>query len=154
MITKINNQFWGRMGEAEIRDWLILNGHEILFQNWRTSNLEIDLISRKENCCFFFEIKTRFINQKSKFLNTSEIHNLIDRKFNFKKQKNMKLAIKSYREMYPETEKIQIGFFSVVYFHFGKYIYHFYNPISSQLKSQYSENRSHFYDRIAHVPHF
>jgi Holliday junction resolvase-like predicted endonuclease len=150
----LNNQFWGRMGEAEAKDWLISNGHEILEQNWRTGKLEVDIISLHNRCCHFTEVKTRFINKPYLRLALPEIQLLIDRQFTLKKQDNLKIAIKNFKKINPQLKRYQIDFLAVVYFSYGKYIYHYKHPISCSTHTSYSQNRSHFYDRFNHVPHF
>lgn len=150
----LNNQFWGRMGEAEAKDWLISNGHKIMEQNWRTGKFEVDIISSINGCCHFTEVKTRFINKSIMGASFSQIQQLLDRQFNRKKQENLKLAMKNFRKINPHIKRYQIDFLAVVYFSYGKYIYHFKHPISCSLHTSYSQNTSHFYDRFNHVPHF
>jgi putative endonuclease len=69
----------GKEGEKLAEDFLIKSGFEIIEKNWRTGNLEVDLIAKKSKILIFVEVKTRFSNkfgepesfvnkQKQKFL--------------------------------------------------------------------------------------
>jgi|GEM_PF-1591388 len=127
---KLSNQFWGRMGEAEIRDWLISKGHEILELNWRSGHLEVDIISLFEGCCYFSEVKTRFIKRQPSSDLYNQIQALLDKQFNLKKQNNLKRAIRSFQKNNPQFKRVQIDFFSVIYISYVKNIYHFKHPIS------------------------
>lgn len=49
----------GDDGEEKIAKFLIKNGHEIIFRNYKTKYYEIDIISKKENTIYFTEVKTR-----------------------------------------------------------------------------------------------
>lgn len=130
MYLNMNNQFWGRMGEAEVRDLLVSKGHQILELNWRSGHLEVDLISVCEGCCYFSEVKTRFIKRTALLNWQQQIHGLLDKQFNLKKQSNLRLAVQRFRKINPQYKRIQIDFFSVIYISYGKNIYHFKHPIS------------------------
>jgi ribonuclease HII len=47
----------GDDGEEKIAKFLIKNGHEIIFRNYKTKYYEIDIISKKENTIYFTEVK-------------------------------------------------------------------------------------------------
>lgn len=49
----------GQKGEEIAREFLIRNGHEILFQNFRFERKEVDIISLWKNILIFTEVKTR-----------------------------------------------------------------------------------------------
>lgn len=49
----------GRMGEDEVCDYLIKNGHTILERNYRCGHLEIDIISLSSDGIHFVEVKSR-----------------------------------------------------------------------------------------------
>jgi len=53
----------GKKGEELAVAWLIQRGYELLFQNWRHSHLELDIIASKEEVLHFIEVKSR-TNQK------------------------------------------------------------------------------------------
>lgn len=52
----------GKLGENAAKEYLIENGYNILESNWRTGNLEVDLIVENKFCVAFVEVKTRAIN--------------------------------------------------------------------------------------------
>lgn len=52
----------GKLGENAAKNYLIDNGYTILESNWRTGNLEVDLIVENKFCVAFVEVKTRSIN--------------------------------------------------------------------------------------------
>ena len=49
----------GKAGEEVAIQFLRKKGHKILFQNWRSKHLEVDIISKLENGLVFTEVKTR-----------------------------------------------------------------------------------------------
>ncbi|WP_018630894.1 YraN family protein [Niabella aurantiaca] len=53
----------GKHGEALARAYLAENDYAILFQNWRYSHYEIDIIATKQGKLHFVEVKTRSSNQ-------------------------------------------------------------------------------------------
>ena len=53
------NRNIGDKGENIAIDYLQKEGYEIIATNWTTGHKEIDIITRKDNCYIFFEIKTR-----------------------------------------------------------------------------------------------
>lgn len=53
------NQNVGQEGEFIAIAYLTSLGHEILETNWRVEQLEIDIISKKDDLLVFTEVKTR-----------------------------------------------------------------------------------------------
>ena len=49
----------GRLGEDLACEYLRSRGHRILARNWRSSHLEIDLITRAPDGLHFAEVKSR-----------------------------------------------------------------------------------------------
>ncbi len=49
----------GRAGEDQAADYLTQHGYRILERNWRKKIGEIDIIAKKDNVIYFFEVKTR-----------------------------------------------------------------------------------------------
>lgn len=49
----------GKKGETIATEYLIHNGYEILFRNFRSKFGEIDIIARKTGTICFIEVKTR-----------------------------------------------------------------------------------------------
>jgi len=54
----------GQQGELIITEWLTKNDHEIIAQNWRCRQGEIDIIAlqKQTNILVFVEVKTRRLN--------------------------------------------------------------------------------------------
>jgi len=52
----------GKRGEALAVTYLVQKTYTILFQNWRYSHYEIDIIATKNNKLHFVEVKTRSNN--------------------------------------------------------------------------------------------
>lgn len=55
----MNKRKFGKVGEKIAQDYLKNNGYEIIETNFYTKKGEIDIISQKDNCLVFVEIKTR-----------------------------------------------------------------------------------------------
>ncbi|NCW12143.1 MAG: hypothetical protein EBV82_03085 [Chitinophagia bacterium] len=55
----MNNKDTGFFGENMAADYLLLNGYDILFRNWRYKHLEIDIIASKTGLLHIVEVKTR-----------------------------------------------------------------------------------------------
>ena len=49
----------GKLGEKLAEEYLIKNGYNILYRNWRYSHYEIDIIATKSNLIHFVEVKIR-----------------------------------------------------------------------------------------------
>jgi len=49
----------GAAGEQAAAEYLVRHGFRILERNFRTPRCEIDIITRKENCLYFVEVKYR-----------------------------------------------------------------------------------------------
>ncbi len=56
---KTLKQQTGRHGEQEAADFLTGEGHRIVCRNWRSSHLEIDIITYKDGILHIVEVKTR-----------------------------------------------------------------------------------------------
>jgi len=55
----MNHKDTGFFGENMATDYLLLNGFDILFRNWRFKHLEIDIIASKNGMLHIVEVKTR-----------------------------------------------------------------------------------------------
>ena len=49
----------GRQAEQAAADYLQRRGYNILDQNWRRRECEIDIVARKDGCIYFVEVKFR-----------------------------------------------------------------------------------------------
>lgn len=52
----------GKQGETLASDWLVANGYQILYRNWRHGRHEVDLIASKAGTIHFIEVKSRRSN--------------------------------------------------------------------------------------------
>ncbi len=50
----------GKEGEELAAKWLEEGGYRILHRNWRSGQLEIDIIAQKDKFLHFIEVKTRY----------------------------------------------------------------------------------------------
>lgn len=93
----------GNTGESMAAQWLPGKGFCILHQNWRHSNLEVDIIAEKENVLHFIEVKTR---RTRKFghpednVDKKKIQNLID-------------AAEEYLYQNPQWKRIQFDILAI-----------------------------------------
>lgn len=55
----MNRREIGKIGELIARDFLVQNHFQILAENYRTRNGEIDLIAMEKQCIVFIEVKAR-----------------------------------------------------------------------------------------------
>ncbi len=55
----------GRLGEDLAVKYLIDKGYEIVQRNYRVGRYEIDIIGKKEDVLYFFEVKSNFCNDES-----------------------------------------------------------------------------------------
>jgi putative endonuclease len=49
----------GKEGEQMAENYLLKNGFEVLYRNWRYSHYEIDIVALKNNIPHFVEVKLR-----------------------------------------------------------------------------------------------
>jgi len=59
-LAGMNNSQKGKIGETMALAWLQKHGYAILFTNWRSRHLEIDVIATKGDEIVFVEVKTRY----------------------------------------------------------------------------------------------
>ncbi len=53
----------GKFGERMAAEYLVLNGYQIVAQNFKCRLGEVDIIGKKDNKIVFFEVKTRTSDQ-------------------------------------------------------------------------------------------
>ena len=93
----------GNLGERMASAYCLDKGFRILHQNWRHSNLEVDIIAEKENVLHFIEVKTR---RTRKFghpednVDKKKIRHLID-------------AAEEYLYQNPQWKRIQFDILSI-----------------------------------------
>lgn len=49
----------GNIGEKKAKTFLLQKGYQIQATNWRTGNLELDIIAKKDDKLIIIEVKTR-----------------------------------------------------------------------------------------------
>ncbi len=94
----------GSIGEQAAVDFLLSNGYAILERNWRTGNLEVDIIALKDNVLAFVEVKSRSEN----FLVAPQ--NAVTKT----KQRNIISAAGRFVERYGREEEVRFDIISVV----------------------------------------
>ena len=82
----MNKRKFGIIGEKIAQDYLLKKGYEILKTNFYTKRGEIDIISKKDKCIIFVEVKTR---SNLKFGTPAM-------SVNFSKKNHIKLAAKTF----------------------------------------------------------
>ena len=93
----------GKTGETLAAIWFEGSGYEILHQNWRHKNLEVDIIAAKNNLLHFIEVKAvttlKFGNPEDK-ISPKKIKNLID-------------ASEEFLYQQPQWQRIQFDVLSI-----------------------------------------
>lgn len=87
-----NTTLVGQRGETAVCEYLVREGHEIVFRNFKTYYCEIDIVSVKGDTVFFTEVKTRKNNLAGGGLAA------IDKK----KLEKMRFAVECFLKYYPE----------------------------------------------------
>lgn len=93
----------GITGEALATIYLQGNGYNILYQNWRHSHWEVDIIAEKDGVLHFIEVKTR---RTKKFGHPEE-------SVGKKKIQNLINASKEYLYQQPQWKRIQFNILSI-----------------------------------------
>jgi putative endonuclease len=93
----------GRYGEKLAVSYLTNAAFKILFQNWRHSYYEIDIISSRENVLHFIEIKTR------RSLHFGFPEEAVDEK----KLEKLMIAAEEFLYQHPQWERVQYDILSI-----------------------------------------
>ncbi len=93
----------GKIGEELALAWFIAKGYSIIFTNWQSNHLEVDIIATKNEILHFVEVKTVSTN---KFGNPEE-------KVSKKKITNLINASEDYLFQYPEWKRIQFDVMAI-----------------------------------------
>ena len=91
-----HNEF-GRFGEQRSADYLRDNGYEILAQNYRYLNAEIDIVAKKEGILAIVEVKARnmgFLEDISNTINSKKIKLLTLAAHQFIVEHNLNLEVR------------------------------------------------------------
>ena len=94
----ILNKLVGNTGEYYVEKTLKKNGFHVKHRNYRTKNFEIDIIAKKDNETYIFEVKTIYTDEKNKdsALMLGELVN--------KKKRDRLIA---FAEMYMNNNKLE-----------------------------------------------
>ncbi|MDE3124852.1 MAG: YraN family protein [Bacteroidota bacterium] len=93
----------GNFGEEVAVKYILDNGFNLLFTNWRFKYWEVDIIALKNNMLHFVEVKTR---QQSPFGFPEDAVQL-------PKMTALKKAASAFLEIYPEYQEIQFDVISI-----------------------------------------
>ncbi len=93
----------GKMGEELALAWFSNKGYSIIFTNWQSSHLEVDIIASKNEMLHFIEVKTV---STIKFGNPEE-------KVSKKKITNLINASEDFLYNYPEWQRIQFDVMAI-----------------------------------------
>ena len=103
-LIKMKTKRIGDLGEQLAKKYLLEQGYEILFENWRHKRCEIDLIAQKEEICVFIEVKTR----KNESFGTPET--FVDDK----KMAKMNEAAEAFLILYPNHKELRFDIISII----------------------------------------
>lgn len=95
---------FGKIGEEMAINFLIKNQYSIIQKNWRSGNLEIDIIAKHENLLIFIEVKTR----KNKYFGNPEIN------VSLTKQKKLIKAANIFIETFQHNGEIRFDIISII----------------------------------------
>jgi putative endonuclease len=98
------HQDTGKKGEALAVHYLQKNGFAILYQNWRHSRYEVDIIASKETVLHFIEVKTRSSLQ----FGTPEAS------VDTKKIKNLLKASEEFQHQHPGWKRVQFDVLAIL----------------------------------------
>ncbi len=93
----------GKKGEELAAIWFAAKGYNILHENWRHKNLEVDIIASKNNMLHFIEVKavtTLQYGQPEDKISKKKIRNLIN-------------ASEEYLYQNPQWHRIQFDVLSI-----------------------------------------
>ena len=93
----------GKRGEELALNYLLQNGFEILFRNWRHSYYEVDLIATKNGFLHFVEVKIR----------TSKKFGLPEESVTKKKIRFLLNAADQFLYLHPEFKNFQLDILSI-----------------------------------------
>lgn len=93
----------GNAAEAEVANYLVRHGHEIIERNWRTKYCEIDIVSLHKNTLYFTEVKYRKRADQGDGLAAITL----------KKQNQMAFAARLFVSQYPSSYELLLAAASV-----------------------------------------
>jgi putative endonuclease len=93
----------GSLGESMAIQYLVEAGFAVLFQNWRHTHWEVDIIASKDAVLHFIEVKTR---RTKKFGHPEEA-------VSKKKIRNLMGAAEEFLYRFPQWTRIQFDILSI-----------------------------------------
>jgi putative endonuclease len=93
----------GRKGELLAACWLIEQGYQIMFKNWRCRRGEIDIIARKKGILHFIEVKT----------SRSTAFGFPEERINWRKKKSLINSSLAFLEGFGEEAPFQFDIISI-----------------------------------------
>ena len=93
----------GKEGELLAARWLINNGYEVLYLNWRHSHYEIDVIATRNKVLHFIEVKTR----------TNIQFGHPEESVSKKKFSHLMTAAEEFMFRYPRWQRVQYDILSI-----------------------------------------
>jgi putative endonuclease len=93
----------GKEGEERAASFLVKNGMQILYRNWRYSHYELDIVAQRGNIIHFVEVKTR----------TSSRYGQPEDQVNKKKFKFLKACGEAFLWQHPHIHQVQFDIISV-----------------------------------------
>jgi putative endonuclease len=93
----------GKDGEAMAVIWLSERGYDILHQNWRHGNWEVDIIANKEKRLHIIEVKTR----------TSDKYGHPEENMDAKKMQYLINAAEEFLHLYPQWQQLQFDVLAI-----------------------------------------
>ncbi len=94
----------GRKGEALAACWLIEQGYQIMFKNWRYKRGEIDIIARKKGILHFIEVKT----------SRTTYFGFPEERLNRRKWRNLIVSSMAFLEGFGEEAAFQFDIISIL----------------------------------------
>lgn len=98
-----NHNDIGKKGEDLAAAWLIAQGFELLYRNWKYSYYELDAVATKEGVLHFIEVKTR----------TTDTYGYPEEGVTAKKMERLMNAGEEFLYQFPDWKRIQYDILSI-----------------------------------------
>jgi putative endonuclease len=98
-----HNEF-GKAGEGMAAEWLVQQGFQLIFRNWKFVRFEIDIIASRNGVLHIIEVKSRHDDLFGK------PEDWVDRK----KGHHLLSASEAFQHKYPEWKQIQYDILSIL----------------------------------------
>ncbi len=98
-----HNEF-GRAGEQMAAEWLIYQGFQLIYRNWKYGRYEVDIIACQGEVLHFIEVKSRHDDIFGK------PEDWVDRR----KGRHLLIAGEAFQEKYPDWKMVQYDILSIL----------------------------------------